>query len=90
MSGQTANTEPTASAFLPILLMLGAASVLCSLAISQYWGMGLAVLTLVGGSVTLTKSSRSAWNWVVALASIGFCLGLTSLLMQLIVISQQR
>ncbi len=79
------STAPVTPTFQPILIAAGMASIVFSFAISNYWGMGIAIATIVAALVTLKNSTRTGWNWVIGLAAIGFFLGLTALIMKVIV-----
>jgi hypothetical protein len=78
------------NALVPLALMLGIGSVICSFGISNYWGMALAVATLLITQFGLQGSSRTAWTWSVALGSTGFALGLMAFLMKILLDSLQR
>lgn len=69
----------------PVVLLLGVASVVCSFAISNYWGMTLAMVALLMIPFALKNASRTVWIWCVSLASTGFALGLAALLMRIFV-----
>ncbi len=87
MPETTRNAQSAASAFLPILLIAGAASVACSLFFSNYAGMGLALMTLIAACFTLQNVSRKSWNSVMALVAIGFFIGFSALLMKLVMMN---
>lgn len=78
---------PLTTAF---LLLLGAISIVLSMFISNYWGMGVASVTVVLAVLMMGKSSRSSWNWVMTLAAIGFFLGVSAMLMKIAVMYVQR
>ena len=83
---EASSSVPTSrNAFIPVVLMLGLSSIVCSFAISNYWGMSLAIVALLLTQFTLQKAGRSIWILCVALASIGFALGLAALLMRLVI-----
>ena len=87
MDSQNANVETEKSLTFPLLIVGGIASIICSLFVSNYFGMGLAIGTVIGAALDRKNLSSKAWNWVVGLSAIGFFLGLTALLMKIFLIN---
>lgn len=73
--------------FFPILIFTAVASIFLSMFLSAYGGIGLALLTIVVAVVALENASRSAWNWVIGMATCGFIIGCMALLMKVIVMN---
>ena len=73
------------NALVPLVLLMGIGSIVCSFAISNYWGMAIAIVALLVSQFALKNVSRSVWNWCVSLATTGFALGLAALLMRIMV-----
>lgn len=79
------NSQTSRSALVPVVLMMGIGSVVCSFAISNYWGMTLAIVALIISQFPLKNVSRTVWIWCVTLASTGFALGLAALIMRIFI-----
>lgn len=79
------NSQTSRSALVPVVLMMGIGSVVCSFAISNYWGMTLAIVALIISQFALKNVSRTVWIWCVTLASTGFALGLAALIMRIFI-----
>lgn len=73
------------NAFIPVVLLMGIGSIVCSFAISNYWGMALAVTALLLLQFGLKDVPRSVWSWCMAFATTGFAIGLAALLMRMFV-----
>lgn len=91
MENSSASTAPQSSrnALTPVVLLLGVASIICSFAINNYWGMGLAFLALVIAQIALKNVSQLVWILCISFSAIGFSLGLCALLMRLFVDSMR-
>ena len=74
---------------LPLLVTTGALSIASSLFVSNYWGMGIAMTTLVLAACLLKGASARARAWVIGLATAGFALGLMAMLMKIVVMNTQ-
>lgn len=79
------HSQTSRNALVPVVLMMGIGSVVCSFAISNYWGMTLAIVALLMSQFALKNVSRTVWIWCVSLASTGFALGLAALLMRIFI-----
>ena len=73
------------NALVPLVLLLGIGSVVFSFAISNYWGMALAITALLISQFGLKSVSRTVWVWCVSLATTGFALRLAALFMRILV-----
>ena len=82
MEMPNANMESNRSLMVPVLICTGIVSVICSMFISNYVGMGLAICTIVAAVVSLKNESRTTWNLVIAFSVVGFFLGFSALLMK--------
>ncbi len=79
------HSQTSRNALIPVVLLMGVGSVVCSFAISNYWGMTLAIIALLISQFALRNVSRTVWFWCVTLASTGFAIGLLALLMRVFV-----
>jgi hypothetical protein len=79
------HSQNSRNALVPVVLIMGIGSVVCSEAISNYWGMTLAIVALLISQFALKNVSRTVWIWCVSVASTGFALGLAALLMRIFV-----
>jgi hypothetical protein len=73
------------NALVPVVLLIGTGSIVCSFTISNYWGMALAIIALLVSQFALRNVSWSVWIWCVTLATTGFALGLAALLMRIFI-----
>ena len=78
------------NAFVPVVLVMGIGSIVCSELISNYWGMTLAIIALMITQFALKDVSRSIWIWCVALATVGFVSGFAAFLMRIFIDSVRR
>ena len=92
LTGAYTNMEASANrnALVPVVLLLGIGSIVCSEAINNYWGMAIAIVALVTTQFGLKNVSRSVWIWCVTLATTGFALGLAALLMRIFIDTVRR
>lgn len=81
----TPKSDQRIPGFLPILFFTSGCSLLLSLFISGYAGMGLAILTLIFAGLTLGDAKPKSRNWVCAISICGFLVGLSALVMKVIV-----
>ena len=79
------DTHANRNALVPVVLLIGTGSIVCSFAISNYWGMALAIIALIVSQFALKNVSRSVWIWCVTIATTGFALGLSALLMRIFI-----
>ena len=77
--------ESNRNAFVPAVMAIGVASIVCSYSISNYWGMTLAIIALMTTQFGLRNVSRTIWFWCIGLATTGFALGLAALLMRIFI-----
>lgn len=75
-------TQTNRNALVPVVLLLGVGSIVCSFSINNYWGMAIAIVALVTCQVAMKNVSRAAWIWCVTLSTTGFALGFAALLMR--------
>lgn len=78
------------NALVPVVLLIGIGSIICSFAISNYWGMALAIAALCMTQFGLKDVSRNVWVWCVSLATTGFALGISAFLMRIVVDQLRR
>lgn len=81
----TQDTQANRNALVPVVLLMGIGAIVCSFAISNYWGMAIAIIALVTSQFALKNVSRWVWIWCVTLATTGFALGLAALLMRIFI-----
>ena len=83
MESQNLNVRKEKSLVVPLLIVGGIVSIIFSMFINNYFGMGLAAGTIIGAALIRKDLSQTAWNWVLGLSAIGFFLGVTALLMKI-------
>lgn len=86
----TQGTKASRNALVPVVLLMGIGSIVCSAVISNYWGMSIAIIALVTTQFALKNIPRSVWIWCVTLATTGFALGLAALLMRIFIDAVRR
>ena len=73
------------NALVPMVLVMGIGSIVCSEVISAYWGVTLAIAALMITQFALKDVSRFIWICCVTLATAGFASGLAALLMRMFI-----
>jgi hypothetical protein len=73
------------NALVPMVLVMGIGSIVCSEVISAYWGVTLAIVALMITQFVLKDVSRLIWICCVTLATVGFASGLAALLMRMFI-----
>jgi Flp pilus assembly protein protease CpaA len=81
----TQDSQANRHALVPLVILLGIGSVVCSFAISNYLGMALAITALLISHFSLKRVSQTVWVWCISLASTGLALGLAALFMRILV-----
>ncbi len=78
-------SEERIPGFLPILFFTAGCSLLLSMFVSAYAGMGLAILTLIAAGLSLSDAKPQSRNWVCGISICGFLVGVSALVMRVMV-----